>query len=115
MDIIYDDVSVVSGGTCTYPNIATAKYESTSTIGQKISAYTTQQKEIKMYLPALVRNDDKWFAISTLGNVETFESEDVAVKYARSEVARNDTVEVVIAKAHKYIRIDKPVVVEDIK
>ena len=73
------------------------------------------QVSTRMNIPTLVRNDDKYFVISTNGTVETYETEDAAVRCARSVVARDDTAEVVVTKALKYIHIDKPVVVEDIK
>ena len=73
-----------------------------------------ERRERMNYLPQLVRNDDKYFLIATNGTVETYDSEEQATKASRAIVARDDTAEVVVAKALKYVRIDKPVVVEEI-
>lgn len=104
----------VTGLTFTYPDLG----PSWENIGIKNSSEIERVKQneaLKMHLPALVTNSDKWFGIATNGNVDSFEDQAAAVKWARNIVARDDSCEVVVAKATNYVRIDKPVIVDEVE
>ena len=63
---------------------------------------------------SFVSKKSAYWTVSTYGDMSTFETEEDAIDTARRLVAKNDQSEVAVLKLIKFVRVDKPVVVEEI-